>query len=63
MKNKPKLPECDPCGSICGGRTTMNGKPVIFREAKTVFNVKNEAFEEKRLCDGIILNAGDACAY
>jgi DNA repair photolyase len=41
----------------------MNTKPVLLRMAKTVLNVKNEAFEEKRLCDGIILNPGDACAY
>lgn len=44
-------------------RATMNGKPVIYRDAKTVLNDNNEAFREKLLCDGIILNAGDACAY
>ena len=41
----------------------MNGKPVIFRDAKTVLNDDNEAFREKLLCGGIILNPGDACAY
>lgn len=63
MKNKHKLPDSGSCGSACDGRTTMNGKPVLFRKAKTVPNVKNEAFKEKRLCDGIILNPGVACAY
>lgn len=63
MKNKPIPPELKPCATSCAGRTTMNRKPVLLRMAKTVLNVKNDAFEEKRLCDGIILNPGDACAY
>lgn len=41
---------------------TMNRKPVLLRDAKTVLNCKNAAFKEKCLCDGITLNAGDACA-
>lgn len=41
----------------------MNGKPVLLRDADTVLNVKNTAFKEKLLCDGVILNLGDACAY
>jgi len=41
----------------------MNGKPVLYRDAKTVLNAKNEAFREKLLCDGLIYNPGDACAY
>jgi DNA repair photolyase len=41
----------------------MNGKPVLYRNAKTVLNDSNEAFREKLLCGGIIFNAGDACAY
>ena len=41
----------------------MNGKPVLFRDAKTVLNDKNDAFREKLLCDGLIFNLGDACAY
>lgn len=41
----------------------MNGKPVLYRHAKTVLNAKNEAFREKLLCDGLIYNPGDACAY
>ena len=63
MKDKPEPPESSPSGGTCAGRTTMNGKPVLFRKAKTVINVKNEAFKDKRLCDGIIMNPGDACAY
>jgi DNA repair photolyase len=41
----------------------MNGKPVLHRNAKTVLQMNAEAFEEKRLCDGLILNPGDSCAY
>jgi len=41
----------------------MNGKPVLYRDAKTVLKLDAEAFAEKLLCDGIILNPGDACAY
>jgi len=44
-------------------RTTMNGKPVLYRAAKTVLKTDASAFEEKHLCDGLILNPGDACAY
>lgn len=44
-------------------RTTMNGKPVLHRDAKTVLKLDAEAFREKLLCDGLILNPGDACAY
>jgi DNA repair photolyase len=47
----------------CESRTTMNGKPILYRDAKTVLGLKKEAFQEKLLCDGLILNAGDACAY
>jgi DNA repair photolyase len=41
----------------------MNGKPILYRDAKTVLNDKNDAFREKLLCDGLIVNLGDACAY
>lgn len=44
-------------------RFTMNGKPVLYRNAKTVLSVKKEEFQEKLLCDGLILNPGDACSY
>ena len=41
----------------------MNGKPVLWREAKTIVTFDSEAFQEKGLCDGITLNTGDACVY
>lgn len=44
-------------------RTTMNGKPVLHRKAKTVLSLTAEEFAEKLLCDRLILNPGDACAY
>lgn len=44
-------------------RETMNRKPVLYRDAKTVLTLKNEAFHEKLLCDGLTLNLGDACAF
>lgn len=44
-------------------RTAMSGKPVLYRNAKTAITFKSEAFQEKRLCDGITLNLGDACVY
>ena len=40
----------------------MNGKPVLWRKAKTVLSA-NEAFQEKLLCDGLTLNAGDLCTF
>lgn len=43
-------------------RTTMNGKPVLTRPAKTVLNMKS-GFAEKLLCDGPTFSLGDACAY
>jgi len=53
-----------PAGGCSGLRSTMNGKPVIQRDnARTVLNLKAMAFSEKLLCDGLILNPGDACAY
>jgi DNA repair photolyase len=44
-------------------RETMNRKPVLYREAKTVLTFDAHEFHEKQLCDGITLNPGDACAY
>lgn len=41
----------------------MNGKPVLHRDAKTVLSLKSPEFAEKLLCDGLILNPGDSCAY
>ncbi len=43
-------------------RTTMNGKDVLFRPAKTVLNMESK-FREKLLCDGPVFSLGDACAY
>ncbi len=40
----------------------MNKKPVLWRTAKTVLS-KNSAFQEKLLCDGLTLNAGDLCTF
>ena len=44
-------------------RETMNGKPVLFRIVKTVLTINNGAFREKKLCDGIVINLGEACAF
>lgn len=41
----------------------MGRKPVVYRNAKTVLALKSEEFHEKHLCDGIVLNLGDACVY
>ena len=41
----------------------MNRKPVLYRDAKTVLNMESLQFQEKLLCDGIVFNLGDACAY
>ena len=43
-------------------RTTMNGKPVLWRKAKSVLSA-NEAFQEKLLCDGLTMNPGDLCTF
>lgn len=43
-------------------RSTMNGKPVLTRPAKTVINMTS-GFQEKLLCDGPTFSLGDACAY
>ena len=44
-------------------REAMNRKPVLYRDAKTVLNMESLQFQEKLLCDGIVFNLGDACAY
>lgn len=58
----PTNPTSPNPASSCS-RTTMNGKPVLHRDAKTVLKLDAIAFAEKLLCDGLILNPGDACAY
>ena len=47
---------------VANPRETMNRKPVLYRHAKTVL-MQGPQFQEKLLCDGIVLNLGDACAY
>lgn len=44
-------------------RKTMNGKPILRRAAKTVLTTESLPFQEKLLCDGLVLNLGDACAF
>lgn len=45
-----------------GPRSTMNGKPVLTRPAKTIINMES-GFKDKLLCDGPTFSLGDACAY
>lgn len=49
------------CSSTCSA--TMAGKPVLYRDAKTVLTFESHGFQEKGLCDGITLNPGDACVF
>lgn len=50
--------------TVPAARATMNGKPVLFREnARTVLTDPSEAFGKKLLCDSLVFNLGDACAY
>ena len=44
-------------------RQTMNRKPVIVRDAGYSLNVLSRGFKKKLLCDGPVLNLGDACAF
>ncbi len=44
-------------------RETMNGKPVLYRDVKTVLTIPSDEFHEKLLCDGIVFNLGDACVF
>jgi DNA repair photolyase len=42
----------------------MNRKPVLYREnTRTVLTLDAKEFQDKQLCDGIVMNLGDACAY
>ena len=41
----------------------MNGKPVLYRDAKTIISDPSGEFHEKLLCDGLIFNAGEACPF
>jgi DNA repair photolyase len=45
-------------------RERMGPKPVLWREnARTAINIHSKEFREKKLCDGLTFNLGDACAY
>lgn len=37
-----------------------NGKPVIYRDARSILTSSPE-FRNKKLCDGLVVNLGDAC--
>jgi DNA repair photolyase len=39
------------------------GKPVIFIDVKTVLTDQSDKFQDKQLCDGLTMNAGDVCAF
>lgn len=42
----------------------MNQKPVLYREKiRKIVTLNSDAFEEKKLCDALTFNLGDACAY
>ena len=43
-------------------RQTMNGKPVLEVDAKSVINFASN-FSHKYLCDGLTFSTGSACAY
>jgi DNA repair photolyase len=45
------------------GARMINRKPVLYRRAVTVLTMPSKPFKEKLLCDGIVLNLGDACAF
>ena len=45
-------------------RATMGSKPVLWREnARTVLTDPSPEFGIKLLCDGLVFNLGDACAF
>lgn len=50
----------DVCATL--ERKSMNGKPVLWLEPKTVINFKS-LFGPKLLCDGLTFSTGTACAY
>lgn len=54
------------CGQQAGegaiARSTMNGKEVIHRDAKSVLT-SSDAFGHKRLSTSYVLNFGDACPF
>ncbi len=45
-------------------RETMGSKPVLFREnTRTVLTDPSDEFGHKLLCDSLVFNMGDACAF
>lgn len=45
-------------------KNQLNGKPVLYREnIRTVLTDPSPAFAEKLLCDGLVMNLGDACVF
>ena len=58
-------PSSTPCSANTTGcgRRTIAKKPVLEFDAKTVLNDKSDEFQHKLLCDGLTLNAGDACVF
>jgi DNA repair photolyase len=45
-------------------RDRMNGKPVLWREnTRTIITDPSPAFRDKLLCDNLVFNLGDACAF
>jgi hypothetical protein len=60
----PKRSESGSSPDAESGRAVMSRKPVLTRaEARTVLNLNNEQFKQKKLCDGIVLNPGDLCVF
>lgn len=59
LKRKPTIVE----ESAVVGHGNIGSKPVIFRDAKTVVTEDSLAFQEKKLCDGVVMNLGDACVF
>lgn len=58
-KKKPRKPV--PASAVVG-HGNFKGKPMIFRDAKSIVT-PNLEFQEKKLCDGLTMNPGDACVY
>lgn len=44
-------------------KTSNDKKPLLWRTAKRIIAFKSDEFREKELCDGLIFNMGDSCAF
>jgi len=42
---------------------TMGGKPVLYRDANSIVNLKSFAFGHKLLCDDLTFSCGDSCVF